>query len=153
MPALYLVIVAFCVGAIAYRFYSAFIAAKVMVLDDSRTTPAHSKYDGSNYYPTTRWVLFGHHFAAIAGAGPLDVRGSILRGIGFQGCQKDLAFVHRGSLWIAHRCPMVPIPLDFMRKRRRIHASNRRHRLPGRPSGQEKSAARSPCREAGETAS
>src|SRR6266436_6018111 len=71
MPALYLVITAFCVGAIAYRFYSAFIAAKVMVLDDSRKTPAHTKYDGSNYYPTSRWVLFGHHFSAIAGAGPL----------------------------------------------------------------------------------
>src|SRR6266436_5140505 len=71
MPALYLVITAFCVGAIAYRFYSAFIAAKVMVLDDSRKTPAHTKNDGSNYYPTSRWVLFGHHFSAIAGAGPL----------------------------------------------------------------------------------
>jgi carbon starvation protein len=56
---------------IAYRFYSAFIAAKVMALNDARETPAHRKYDGANYYPTTRWVLFGHHFAAIAGAGPL----------------------------------------------------------------------------------
>jgi carbon starvation protein len=71
MNALYLVIVALAVGTIAYRYYSAFIAAKVMVLDDTRTTPAHTKYDGSNYYPTTKWVLFGHHFAAIAGAGPL----------------------------------------------------------------------------------
>ncbi len=71
MHALYLVIPALCVGAIAYRYYSAFIAAKVMVLDDSRKTPAHPKYDGANYYPTQRWVLFGHHFAAIAGAGPL----------------------------------------------------------------------------------
>ena len=41
------------------------------MLDDARQTPAHAKYDGSNYYPTSRWVLFGHHFAAIAGAGPL----------------------------------------------------------------------------------
>src|SRR4249920_1413260 len=56
---------------IAYRFYSAFIAAKVMALNDARETPAHKKYDGANFYPTTRWVLFGHHFAAIAGAGPL----------------------------------------------------------------------------------
>src|SRR4249919_26228 len=71
MHALYLVIPTLCVMAIAYRYYSAFIAAKVMVLDDARTTPAHTKYDGSNYYPTSRWVLFGHHFAAIAGAGPL----------------------------------------------------------------------------------
>ena len=57
--------------AIAYRYYSAFIAAKVMALDDARATPAHRKNDGANYYPTPRWVLFGHHFAAIAGAGPL----------------------------------------------------------------------------------
>ena len=42
-----------------------------MSLDDSRVTPAHTKYDGHNYYPTSRWVLFGHHFAAITGAGPL----------------------------------------------------------------------------------
>src|SRR6186713_2796443 len=71
MNALYLVVVALAVGAIAYRYYSAFIAARVMMLNDTRTTPAHSKYDGSSYYPTQRWVLFGHHFAAIAGAGPL----------------------------------------------------------------------------------
>ncbi len=71
MHALYLVIPTLCVMAIAYRYYSAFIAAKVMVLDDSRKTPAHTKYDGANYYPTSRWVLFGHHFAAIAGSGPL----------------------------------------------------------------------------------
>jgi carbon starvation protein len=71
MPALYLIVPALCIMAIAYRYYSAFIAAKVMVLDDSRVTPAHTKYDGHNYYPTSRWVLFGHHFAAITGAGPL----------------------------------------------------------------------------------
>ncbi|MBI3817823.1 MAG: carbon starvation protein A [Planctomycetes bacterium] len=56
---------------VAYRFYSAFIAAKVLALDDSRTTPAHALHDGQNYHPTNRWVLFGHHFAAITGAGPL----------------------------------------------------------------------------------
>jgi carbon starvation protein len=71
MNALYLVVVALCVGALAYRYYSVFIATKVMMLDDARKTPAHTKYDGSNYYPTQKWVLFGHHFAAIAGAGPL----------------------------------------------------------------------------------
>ena len=57
--------------AIAYRYYSAFIAAKVLVLDDSRITPAHRLNDGTNYHPTNKWVLFGHHFAAITGAGPL----------------------------------------------------------------------------------
>jgi carbon starvation protein len=71
MQALYIVLPALGIMAIAYRYYSAFIAARVMSLDDSRVTPAHSKYDGHNYYPTTRWVLFGHHFAAITGAGPL----------------------------------------------------------------------------------
>jgi len=71
MQALFIVLPVLCILAIAYRFYSAFIAAKVMMLDDSRVTPAHTKYDGHNYYPTSRWVLFGHHFAAIAGAGPL----------------------------------------------------------------------------------
>jgi carbon starvation protein len=62
---------ALCVYAIGYRYYSAFIAAKALALDDRRTTPAHAFKDGHNYVPSPRWVLFGHHFAAIAGAGPL----------------------------------------------------------------------------------
>src|SRR5262245_36246423 len=66
-----LLLTALCILAIAYRYYSAFLAAKVMALDDSRKTPAHLHYDGHNYDPTNRFVLFGHHFAAIAGAGPL----------------------------------------------------------------------------------
>src|SRR5205814_9333680 len=68
MPLLLLVL---CVLAIAYRFYSAFLAARVAALDDSRPTPAHTLNDGQNYHPTNKWVLFGHHFAAISGAGPL----------------------------------------------------------------------------------
>src|SRR5215510_2140467 len=68
MPLLLLVL---CILAIAYRYYSAFLAAKVAALDDSRITPAHRHKDGHNYDPTNKWVLFGHHFAAIAGAGPL----------------------------------------------------------------------------------
>ena len=60
-----------CVFALAYRYYSAFIAAKVLMLDDSRITPSHAYEDGHNYVPSPKWVLFGHHFAAIAGAGPL----------------------------------------------------------------------------------
>jgi carbon starvation protein len=59
------------VFALAYRYYSAFLAAKVLVLDDARITPAHTYEDGHNYVPSPKWVLFGHHFAAIAGAGPL----------------------------------------------------------------------------------
>ena len=62
---------ALAVLAIAYRYYSAFIAAKVLCLDASRVTPAHEKNDGHNFHPTNKWVLFGHHFAAITGAGPL----------------------------------------------------------------------------------
>ncbi len=57
--------------AVAYRYYSAFLAAKVAALDDDRVTPAHQFNDGQNFDPTNRWVLFGHHFAAISGAGPL----------------------------------------------------------------------------------
>jgi carbon starvation protein len=71
MRALPLMLGAVCVALIAYRYYSAFIAAKVLCLDDRRETPAHRLYDGQNYVPTNRWVLFGHHFAAITGAGPL----------------------------------------------------------------------------------
>jgi carbon starvation protein len=62
---------ALAVLAIAYRYYSAFIAAKVLCLDDTRVTPAHRLNDGHNFHPTNKWVLFGHHFAAITGAGPL----------------------------------------------------------------------------------
>jgi carbon starvation protein len=71
MNALPVIIGALCVIAIAYRYYSAFIAAKVLALDDSRPVPSQTMYDGHNYYPTNKWVLFGHHFAAISGAGPL----------------------------------------------------------------------------------
>jgi len=69
--ALPILIVTVCVLTIGYRYYSAFIAARVLVLDDTRVTPAHRLRDGQNYVPTHRWVLFGHHFAAITGAGPL----------------------------------------------------------------------------------
>src|ERR671911_2614713 len=71
MRALYLILPALGILAIAYRYYSAFIAASIMALNDSRITPAHVRNDGHNYHPTHRLVLFGHHFAAITGAGPL----------------------------------------------------------------------------------
>ena len=71
LHAMPLLLAALCALAIAYRYYSAFLAAKVAALDDSRETPAHRFYDGQNYHPTNKWVLFGHHFAAISGAGPL----------------------------------------------------------------------------------
>jgi carbon starvation protein len=66
-----IMVAALAILAIAYRYYSAFLAAKVAAFDDTRITPAHQFNDGQNYHPTNRWVLFGHHFAAISGAGPL----------------------------------------------------------------------------------
>ena len=69
--ALWLVIAAACFYALALRFYGRFLARRVMELDDVRVTPAHRLDDGTNFYPANKYVLFGHHFAAIAGAGPL----------------------------------------------------------------------------------
>src|SRR4051812_13001340 len=71
LHAMPLLLAVLCALAIAYRFYSAFLAAKVATLDDSRPTPAQEFNDGQNFHPTNKWVLFGHHFAAISGAGPL----------------------------------------------------------------------------------
>lgn len=69
--ALWLVTAAACFYAVAYRFYGSFITAKVLALDPKIKTPARRLADGMDFHPTNRWVLFGHHFAAIAGAGPL----------------------------------------------------------------------------------
>jgi carbon starvation protein CstA len=69
--AVWIVVAAVCVYLIAYRFYSLYIADKVMGLDPTRQTPAYKYNDGLDFVPTNRYVLFGHHFAAIAGAGPL----------------------------------------------------------------------------------
>jgi len=69
--AVWIVTAVVCVYLIAYRFYSKFIADKVLALDPARETPAYRFNDGLDYVPTNRYVLFGHHFAAIAGAGPL----------------------------------------------------------------------------------
>jgi len=71
MNTLPILIVVLCIFALSYRYYSAFLAARVLTLNDARVTPAHALEDGQNYSPTPKWVLFGHHFAAIAGAGPL----------------------------------------------------------------------------------
>ncbi len=69
--ALWLVVAGACAFAVSYRFYSAWLMAKVLVLDDRRAPPAVTKADGKDYVPTNKWVVFGHHFAAIAGPGPL----------------------------------------------------------------------------------
>jgi carbon starvation protein len=69
--AVWMVVAAVATYAVAYRFYSAFLAARVLSLDDRRPTPAECIDDGHDFVPTNRWVVFGHHFAAIAGPGPL----------------------------------------------------------------------------------
>ena len=66
-----IVFAALCVFAIAYRFYGLFIAQKVLNVNEARQTPAMRYSDGQDYVPTNKYVLFGHHFAAIAAAGPL----------------------------------------------------------------------------------
>ena len=71
ISATWLIVAAVCIYAIGYRFYSKYIATRVLELDDNRATPAIVKNDGKDFCPTNKIVLFGHHFAAIAGAGPL----------------------------------------------------------------------------------
>ncbi|HET6702856.1 MAG TPA: carbon starvation CstA family protein, partial [Gemmatimonadaceae bacterium] len=71
VSAAWLLVAALCTYAVAYRFYSRIIAAKVFALDARRPTPSRRLEDGCDYVPTNRWIVFGHHFAAIAGPGPL----------------------------------------------------------------------------------
>lgn len=71
ISALWIVIAGFCALSISYRFYSKWLAAKVLVLNEERATPAVLHNDNKDYVPTNRWMVFGHHFAAIAGPGPL----------------------------------------------------------------------------------
>ena len=71
VPAMWLVIAGVCAFAISYRFYSLWLVTKVLVFDADRAPPALTKQDGKDFIPTNKWVVFGHHFAAIAGPGPL----------------------------------------------------------------------------------
>jgi carbon starvation protein len=103
--ALWLIVAAGCTYALAYRFYSAFVSAKVLTLDGSRATPAERLDDGRDFVPTNKWVVFGHHFAAIAGPGPLVgpvlaaqfgyLPGTlwILAGAVFGGCVQDFVIL------------------------------------------------------------
>ncbi len=103
--ALWLVTAAVCTYAVAYRFYSKFIATKILVLDAKRATPAERLEDGRDFVPTNKWVVFGHHFAAIAGPGPLVgpvlaaqfgyLPGTlwILAGAVFGGCVQDFVIL------------------------------------------------------------
>jgi carbon starvation protein len=69
--AMWLIVASVCIYLVGYRFYSRFISLKVLELDDRRATPAERLDDGRDFVPTNKWVLLGHHFAAIAGPGPL----------------------------------------------------------------------------------
>ncbi|SLM63573.1 MULTISPECIES: carbon starvation CstA family protein [Dickeya] len=101
--AVWLVIAAVACYSIAYRFYSLFIARRVFELDDRRITPAERHNDGLDYVPTNKWVLFGHHFAAIAGAGPLV--GPILAA--------QMGFLP-GTLWILLGVMLAGAVQDFL---------------------------------------
>jgi carbon starvation protein len=103
--AMWLVVAAFCTYAVGYRFYSKFVSAKVLALDAHRATPAERLEDGRDFVPTNKWVVFGHHFAAIAGPGPLVgpvlaaqfgyLPGTIwiLAGAVFGGCVQDFVIL------------------------------------------------------------
>src|SRR5437762_9937698 len=67
VSALWIIVAGLCAAAISYRFYSKWLATKVLVLNDERATPAIVRNDGKDFVPTNRWMVFGHHFAAIAG--------------------------------------------------------------------------------------
>src|SRR5207237_7460711 len=69
--ALWIIIAGLCSFAVSYRLYSTWLATKVLFLNDERATPALVQNDGKDFVPTNRWMVFGHHFAAIAGPGPL----------------------------------------------------------------------------------
>ncbi|WP_145535943.1 carbon starvation CstA family protein [Yersinia thracica] len=101
--AIWLVIAAVSCYSIAYRFYSRFIAKNIFELDDRRLTPAERRNDGLDYVPTNKWVLFGHHFAAIAGAGPLV--GPILAA--------QMGFLP-GTIWILVGVMMAGAVQDFL---------------------------------------
>jgi len=105
LNAIWFVIAAVCCYLVAFRFYSAFVAAKVLALDDTRATPCERHNDGRDFVPTNKWVLFGHHFAAIAGPGPLVgptlaaqfgyLPGTLwlIAGAAFAGCVQDFVIL------------------------------------------------------------
>jgi len=100
---IWLLVAAICTFLLGYRFYAAFIAAKVMALDDTRATPAERLRNGHDYEPTNKWILFGHHFAAIAGPGPL-VGPTLAAQFGYL----------PGTLWIVLGCVLGGAVQDFL---------------------------------------
>ena len=103
ISATWFVVAAVCCYLVAYRLYSAFIAAKLLALDDTRATPAERLDDGRDFVPTNKWVLFGHHFAAIAGPGPL-VGPTLAAQFGYL----------PGTLWLIAGCAFAGCVQDFI---------------------------------------
>jgi len=103
ISAIWLVVAALCVFSIGYRFYSKFIADKVLRLDPTRATPALLRNDGLDYVPTDKWIVYGHHFAAIAGAGPLV--GPVLAA--------QMGYLP-GTMWILFGVVLAGAVQDFM---------------------------------------
>src|SRR5258708_8556684 len=103
LSATWFVIAAVCCYLVAYRLYSAFIAAKLLTLDNTRATPAERLDDGRDFVPTNKWVLFGHHFAAIAGPGPL-VGPTLAAQFGYL----------PGTLWLIAGCAFAGCVQDFI---------------------------------------
>src|SRR5437868_7955486 len=99
----WLIIASVCTYLVGYRFYGAFLAAKVMALDDKRATPAERLRDGHDFEPTNKWIVFGHHFAAIAGPGPL-VGPTLAAQFGYL----------PGALWIIVGCVLGGAVQDFV---------------------------------------
>ena len=103
ISATWFVVAAVCCYLVAYRLYSAFISAKLLALDDTRATPAERLDDGRDFVPTNKWVLFGHHFAAIAGPGPL-VGPTLAAQFGYL----------PGTLWLIAGCAFAGCVQDFI---------------------------------------
>jgi carbon starvation protein len=103
ISATWFVVAAICCYLVAYRLYSAFISAKLLTLDDTRATPAERLDDGRDFVPTNKWVLFGHHFAAIAGPGPL-VGPTLAAQFGYL----------PGTLWLIAGCAFAGCVQDFI---------------------------------------
>src|SRR5438552_4538729 len=101
--ATWFVVAAICCYLVAYRLYSAFISAKLLALDDTRATPAERLDDGRDFVPNNKWVLFGHHFAAIAGPGPL-VGPTLAAQFGYL----------PGTLWLIAGCAFAGCVQDFI---------------------------------------
>src|ERR1051326_3459062 len=103
ISAMWLVVAALCSYALGYRFYSKFVAAKVLTLDAMRATPSERPENGRDFVRTNKWVLFGHHFAAIAGPGPL-VGPTLAAQFGYL----------PGTLWLIAGCAFAGCVQDFI---------------------------------------